>query len=83
MNMLLNDSTDADVTGNSGQSGIDRSIGYLVGGVAVLLFFLLTVLGMGRVQSISDNTVGTNRNTSEPKSADINDSTVIESPRTE
>jgi hypothetical protein len=37
------------------KSRIDRSVGYLIAGVVVLLFFLLTVMGMGRIQQLSDD----------------------------
>lgn len=33
--------------------GIDRSVGYLIVGVGVILFFLLTLMGMQRVQTIT------------------------------
>lgn len=62
---------------------IDSSLGYLVGGVVVVLFFLLSLFGMGRVQNMSDQTVGANPIVSEPAPAEISDSTVIEPPRSE
>ena len=81
--MLLNDPTDPSESAYSGKRGIDRSIGYLVGGVAVMLFFLLSLLGMGRVQTMSDQTVGVRPVEPEPKSAEISDSTAIEPSSTE
>lgn len=76
--MLLNNTTDPNETVYAKKNGIDRSLGYLVGGVAVMLFFLLLLLGMGRVQTMSDHSVSTKAAEPEPKSAEINDSTVIE-----
>ncbi len=55
------------------KSGIDRSVGYLIAGVVVLLFFLLTVLGMGRIQHRNDETGTAHRYTPEQKSAEIGD----------
>jgi hypothetical protein len=57
------------------KSGIDTSVGWLIAGVVVLLFFLLTVLGMGSIQHLSDD-VGassTNKYAPEEKSAEIGD----------
>jgi Na+-transporting methylmalonyl-CoA/oxaloacetate decarboxylase gamma subunit len=34
-------------------AGIDQSIGYMVLGLGVVLFFFLTVFGMGRVEQMS------------------------------
>jgi hypothetical protein len=34
-------------------SGIDRSIGYLAIGLAVICFFLLTIFGMSRMERIT------------------------------
>lgn len=79
--MLLNNTTDSDQTVYFKKRGIDRSIGYLVGGVAVLLFFLLLLLGMGRVQTMSDQAGGMDRVGPPPASAEINDSTVLEPTR--
>ena len=55
------------------KSGIDRSVGYLIAGVIVLTFFLLTVLGMGRIQQRNDETGATNRFVPEEKTAEIGD----------
>lgn len=33
--------------------GIERSVGYLVVGIGVILLFLLSIFGMGRVEKIS------------------------------
>ena len=82
--MLLNDNTtDPNQTVYAKKSVIDHSLSYLVGGVAVVLFFLLSLFGMGRVQNMSDQTVGTNRVAPEPAPAEISDSTVAEPPRSE
>lgn len=53
------------------RNGIDRSVGYLIAGVVVLLFFLLTVLGMGRLQQISGEAGTMPRPPAEEKAADI------------
>lgn len=54
------------------KTGIDKSVGYLIAGVVVLLFFLLTVLGMGRIQHLSDEAGTTNRfNTPEETATEI------------
>lgn len=37
------------------KSGMDKSVGYLIAGVVVMLVFLLIVLGMGRIQSLTDD----------------------------
>jgi len=76
--MLLNNTADPNETVYAKKNGIDRSIGYLVGGVTVMLFFLLSLLGMGRVQRMSDQAVEANRGEPELKSAEIGDSTVAE-----
>lgn len=76
--MPLNTTTDFEATVYHNKRGIDRSIGYLVGGVIVMLFFLLTVLGLGRVQIMSDQAVSANPVEPEPKSAEISDSTVAD-----
>lgn len=54
------------------------SIGYLVLGVVVLSFFLMTVLGMRWVQDISDQTASPRPVAPEPRSAEIGDSPVAE-----
>lgn len=63
------------------KNSIDRSIGYLVVGVAVMSFFLLSVLGMGRVQSLSDKTIGIKPDMAQPASSDISDSSDSEPSR--
>ena len=55
------------------KNSIDRSISYLLIGVAVMAFFLLSVLGMGRVQSLSDQAVGVKPVAEEPPQSDISD----------
>ena len=72
--MLLNSTSDTEETVYLKKNSIDRSIGYLVGGVVVLLFFLTYLVGLGRVQSMSDQAVGVNRAEPAEKSAEINDS---------
>lgn len=79
--MLTNNTTDPNQVVYSNKGGIDRSIGYLVAGVVVLLFFLLTLLGIGQVQTMSDHAVGPNRAEPEPITTEINDSTVAEPAR--
>lgn len=53
------------------KSGIDRSVGYLIAGVVVLVFFLLTVLGMGRIQHLNDEAGNSSRFTPEEKVSEI------------
>ena len=48
-----------------------------------MLFFLLSLLGMGRVQNMSDQAVSTKEVVPEPKAAEISDSTAIEPSSTE
>jgi hypothetical protein len=60
------------------KSGMDRSIGYLIAGIVVLLFFLLTVLGMGRIQYLNDETANTDRYPVEEKSAEIGDMDTVD-----
>ena len=43
------------------KEGIDRGIGYLVLGIVVLLFFLLTIVGMGRIHKVTDPNVPSSR----------------------
>ncbi len=81
--MLLNNTTDPNETVYARKFGIDRSLGYLAGGVAVVLFFLLWLFGMGQVQNMSDQAVGAKPAEPEPKSAEISDSTVAGPPRSE
>ena len=71
--MLLDDTTDSNETLYNGKQGIDRSITYLVSGVIVLLFFMLTLLGMGQVQDLSEKSTGTPRAEAPARSADLND----------
>ena len=56
------------------KNSIDGSISYLLIGVAVMAFFLLSVLGMSRVQSLSDQAVGVKPVVEEPPQSDISDS---------
>lgn len=56
------------------KSNIDRSVGYLIAGVVVLIFFLLVVLGMGRLQHLSDDAANTDRFVPEEKAPEIGDS---------
>lgn len=56
------------------KSGIDKSVGYLIAGVVVLLFFLLTVVGMSRIQNMNDDVnTSQNRYVPQEKSAEIGD----------
>jgi hypothetical protein len=81
---MLDSTSDPNETVYFKKNSIDRSIGYLIGGVAVLLFFLLSVLGMGRVQSMSDQAVGTDRVVvPDEKSAEISEDTEAHRPATE
>ncbi len=70
---MLDPMTDNDEGMYLKKSGIDRSVGYLIVGVVALLFFLLTVLGMGRIQNLSDESGATKPVTPEVKSAEIGD----------
>ena len=56
------------------KNSIVGSISYLLIGVAVMAFFLLSVLGMSRVQSLSDQAVGVKPVVEEPQQSDISDS---------
>ncbi len=75
-NMSFDTTTDSEEPVRFRRRGIDRSIGYLVAGVAVLSFFLLLILGMSRVQDLSDQATSPRQAVPEPKSAEISDSTV-------
>ena len=55
------------------KEGIDRSVGYLILGIVVMLFFLLTVIGMGKIQNMSDATATSNRFAPEVKTPEIGD----------
>lgn len=81
--MLIDNTTDPNEIVYYKKNGIDRSLGYLVGGVVVVMFFLLFVSGLGRVQIMSDKAVSSDRTAPEPKSAEISESMVAEPPRTE
>lgn len=72
MNTMLDPTTDEDGI-YLRKSSIDRSVGYLIAGVVVLLFFLMVVLGMGRIQHMSDGAAATNRFAPEEKSPEIGD----------
>ena len=79
--MLLDTLSELDEPVYLKKNSIDRSLGYLVAGVAVMAFFLLSVLGMGRVQNLSDQAVGLKPVAQEPRSADISDSSEVEPSR--
>jgi hypothetical protein len=55
------------------KSGIDRSVGYLIGGMVVLGFFMLIILTMGRIQTLSNNPVNTHRTAPGEKASEIGD----------
>lgn len=70
--MLLNSTSDPDETIYFKKNGIDRSIGYLIGGVVVLLLFMAYLVGLGRVQNRSDQAAGVDQTTvSEERAAEI------------
>lgn len=70
---MLDPATEADDDIYLKKSGIDRSVGYLIAGVVVLVFFLATVLGMGKIQSLSDDAGNKNRFAPTEKAAEIGD----------
>gem|GEM_PF-2697197 len=72
VNIMLDSTTDEDGI-YLRKSSIDRSVGYLIAGVVVMLFFLMVVLGMGRIQHMSDGAAATNRFTPEEKAPEIGD----------
>jgi|GEM_PF-5963535 len=43
--------------------GIERSVGYLVVGIGAILLFLLSIMGMGRVEKISADATQLNHQT--------------------
>lgn len=55
------------------KSGIDRSIGYLVGGIVVLGFFMMIILAMGRIQTLSNSTEYSHKSLPEEKASEIGD----------
>jgi hypothetical protein len=67
---MMNPMTDNDDEIYLKKDGIDRSVGYLIAGIVVLLFFLLTILGMGRIHTMSDATT-THRFVPEEKVSEI------------
>ena len=75
---MLDPMTDNDEGMYLKKSGIDRSVGYLIIGVVALLFFLLTVLGMGRIQTLSDESGTTKPVTPAEKSAEIGDTKSVD-----
>ena len=74
--MLIDDTTEPNESLYNGKQGIDRSISYLVGGVIVLLFFMLTLRGRGQVQDLSEKSTGTPRAEPTTRSADLNDPSI-------
>ena len=72
--MLLDTLSELDEPVYLKKNSIDSSISYLLIGVAVMAFFLLSVLGMGRVQSLSDQAVVVKPEAAEPPQSDISDS---------
>ena len=69
MSIMLNQITNDDDDIYLKKEGIDRSFGYLVLGIVVLLFFLLTIVGMGRIHKMSDVSTSTNRYQSDEERA--------------
>ena len=55
------------------KTNIDRSVGYIIAGVVVLLFFLMVIVGMGRIEHLSDGAATSNRFTPEEKVPEIGD----------
>ncbi|MBS0201629.1 MAG: hypothetical protein JSS49_01930 [Planctomycetes bacterium] len=70
---MLDPTTESDDDIYLKKSGIDNSIGYLIAGVVVLVFFLVTVLGMGKIQSLSDEAGNKDRFAPTEKTAEIGD----------
>ncbi len=52
--IMLDNLSDTDEAVYLKKSGIDRGVGYLVGGIVVLAFFLVIILAMGRIQTLSN-----------------------------
>jgi hypothetical protein len=71
---MLDNLSDTDEAVYLKKSGIDRGVGYLVGGMVVLGFFLVIVLAMGRIQNLS-NEAGNSHHYEmrEEKSSEIGD----------
>jgi len=70
---MLDPANDADDDLYLKKSGIDRSVGFLIGGVFVLLFFLLTMVEMGRIQHMSDEVAAPDRFAPEEQPTEIGD----------
>jgi hypothetical protein len=79
--MLLDTQSELDEPVYLKKNSIDRSIGYMVVGAAVMSFFLLSVIGMGRVQSLSDQAIGIKPVAPEAPQSDISDSAEPEATR--
>lgn len=71
MSTMMNPMTENDDEIYLKKDGIDRSVGYLVAGIVVLLFFLLTILGMGRIQNLSGTPSTQNRFAPEERASEI------------
>lgn len=52
-------------------SSIDRSIGGLLIGIGVILFFLLTLMGIGRVEQISEEVTHPHQQAESPPPSEI------------
>lgn len=50
----MNTPSDGANQGYASTGSIEQSVGWLLVGIGVILFFLLTVLGMGKVEQISN-----------------------------
>ena len=72
---MLNPLNDTDDSIYLKKSAIDGSIAYLAVGIVVVLFFLLTVLGLGRIQKVSDEATSTSRPVAEERSTEIGNTT--------
>lgn len=71
---MLDNLSDNDEAVYLKKSGIDRGVGYLMAGIVILGFFLMVILMMGRIQTLSNEAGSLNRyGTHEEKSSEIGD----------
>ena len=76
---MLDHLNDTDETIYLKKNSIDRSVAYLVVGILALLFFLLTIMGMGRLQqTISNDATSPNRTESQERSPEIGDTPITD-----